>query len=142
MNRLEPINDECVDNRSRPSMQLKRYSDDLVLAQSLFKANTFISRLRGLMAKPGLAPGSALLLDPCKSIHTCFMRFNLDVIFLDKHHTVTGVKSNVAPWKFCIAPSGTRKVIEMQAGAIAEHAIETADQLIMEAISQPTETQQ
>jgi uncharacterized membrane protein (UPF0127 family) len=138
MNLANKTDNGCSDPNA--TLQLKRYSDDLVLAHTLINANTFLSRLRGLMGKPELPSGTALLLDPCQSIHTCFMRFHLDVIFLDKRHTVTGVKSNVRPWKFCIAPSGTEKVIEMQAGSIADHAISTSDQLIMSGVDQPAET--
>lgn len=138
MNTLKSTDTGCSDDTL--PLQLKRCSDNLVLAQTLINANTFMSRLRGLMARPELPQGTALLLDPCQSIHTCFMRFNLDVIFLDKRHNVTGVRTNVAPWKFCIAPSGTRKVIEMQAGAITDYAISTADQLIVTSVDQHTGT--
>ncbi|MEI7880862.1 MAG: DUF192 domain-containing protein, partial [bacterium] len=46
-------------------------------------ADTFWKRSIGLMGKPGLKAGQGLLLSPCGSIHTCFMRFPIDIIFLD-----------------------------------------------------------
>lgn len=112
-------------------MQLRRVSDNMILASSVHTAQTFGARFRGLMARAALADGCALLLDPCRSIHTCFMRFDIDVIFLNRDNVVTGMSCHVKPWKLRLAPRGTRKVIEMSAGSVAHKAIKVKDQLVL-----------
>ncbi len=90
----------------------------LELAGQVEVARTFPKRLKGLMFRREMQPGTALLLSPCSQIHTCFMRFNLDVLFLDKDGIVLYVMENLKPWR--ISPiiwraSGT---LELPAGTL------------------------
>lgn len=57
------------------------------------------ARLRGLLARPRLAPGQALLLKPCNMVHTLGMRYPIDVVFLARDGRVLDVASAVAPWR-------------------------------------------
>jgi uncharacterized protein len=74
-----------------------------------------LSRLRGLMGRRALAPGEGLLLRPTPSIHTWFMRFAIDAVFLDSELRVLGVKPELGPWRFA-GRRQTRAVLELPGG--------------------------
>ncbi len=79
-------------------------------------AESFFSRLRGLMGRSRLEKGRGLLLAPCNSIHMLFMRFAIDVIYLDKEYCIKKIARNVSPWigmSFCIGAWGA---LEMSSG--------------------------
>lgn len=79
-----------------------------VLAQEVESARSFFKRLKGLMFRPSMPQGTVLLLAPCPQIHTCFMRFAIDVLFLAEDGTVLYVKENMKPWR--ISPIVRRAV--------------------------------
>jgi uncharacterized membrane protein (UPF0127 family) len=58
------------------------------IATQCTEARSFLARLRGLMGHPGLEAGQGLLIEPCSSVHSFFMRFPIDVIFVDRANTV------------------------------------------------------
>ena len=79
-------------------------------------AESFFSRLRGLMLRSHLDSGKGLLLAPCNSIHMLFMRFAIDVIYLDKEYRIKKIARNVLPWiglSFCFGAHGA---LEMASG--------------------------
>ena len=79
-------------------------------------ADSFLARFAGLMLRQKLPPATGLLLAPCNSVHMCFMRFAIDVVYLDKDFTVIKVAKGLKPW---IGLSMCRKawaVFEMSAG--------------------------
>ena len=78
-------------------------------------ANRWLSRLVGLLRFNRLDNNTGLLLVPCGSIHTMWMRFSIDVLFLDKEHKVLKIEENVRPFRFRMAPSGTWAVLELAA---------------------------
>lgn len=95
-------------------------------------ADDFASRLRGLMFAPPLADDAALLLRHCTSVHTAFMRFTLDVLYLDRHGVVTQCVAGLAPWR-CSAGrpgSGACHALELKAGSIDRLAIAQGDRLL------------
>jgi len=70
-----------------------------VLAADLTVADTLYTRLRGLLGKKHLSQGSALWIKDCPSVHTFFMNFNIDVIFLNEQMQVTRVVKDLPPWR-------------------------------------------
>lgn len=79
-------------------------------------AETFLSRLRGLMGRRRLDAGRGLLLAPCNSIHMLFMRFAIDVVYLDKDFCIKKIARNVPTWigmSFCF---GAWAALEMASG--------------------------
>ena len=101
--------------------QLLPEDDGSVLLSELEIAETFWSRFVGLQFRRQLRPQQGLLLRPCSSLHTCFMRFPIDVVMLSSDNVVLGVKHAVRPWRavFCVA--GTKSVIETAPNAISCH---------------------
>jgi uncharacterized protein len=80
-------------------------------------ANSFVSRFLGLQFRSKLEPGHGMLLRPCSSLHTCFMRFPIDVVMLDRQGMVLGVRRHMRPWRVLLCVSGTYQVIETAVGA-------------------------
>ena len=85
------------------------------MIMELEMAETFLKRFLGLMGRKCLKDNSALLLKPCSSIHTCFMKFPIDVIYLNKNYQVL-YKETVKPWKTGKIVKGAKMVLEMAAG--------------------------
>ncbi|HWI64000.1 MAG TPA: DUF192 domain-containing protein [Symbiobacteriaceae bacterium] len=88
-----------------------------VLGYKVSGASTFRLRLLGLMFRSTLPQGEGLLIRPCRQVHTHFMRFPIDVIFLDDDNRVVRVIPAMAPWKFSPSVSGAVSVLELPAGA-------------------------
>lgn len=119
--------------RSETILQIKK--DDAPARHTSLRvqiANTFISRLIGLLSRKSLADGEALLLVPCASIHTFGMRFSIDVLFLDAKNRVLGYADDVMPNRVRLAPSGTVKVVEIAQGNRMRTGINLDDYLIFD----------
>ncbi len=89
-----------------------------VLAEDVEQATSFLKRLKGLMLRKSMQPGAAMLLKPCPQIHTCFMRFALDVLFLDKNGTILYVMENLKPWRMSPIIYHASQTLEMPAGTL------------------------
>lgn len=76
------------------------------------------TRLRGLLGRRRLEADEGLLLRPVGAIHTLFMRFAIDVVFLDRDYVVLRVVENVRPWRFAAARRA-KAVLELPTGSAA-----------------------
>jgi uncharacterized membrane protein (UPF0127 family) len=90
--------------------------DGQIVVPNLLLADSLWLRMRGLLGRSGLAEGSAMLLQPCRSIHMLGMRFPIDVVFLSRDLKVTRVVSNVRPGQFVFGGRGAHSSLEMGAG--------------------------
>lgn len=100
-----------------------------VVAAAADLADGWFSRLRGLIGRRGLAAGEGMVIVPCSSIHTYFMRFPIDVLFVDREHRVVKAAAAVPPWRIGPVASGARYVVELPAGALAESGTLVGDEL-------------
>ena len=93
-----------------------------VVASSVELAVTRATRRRGLLGRDSLPQGHGLLIAPCTSIHTWFMRFPIDVIFVKRNGIVLQTRAAIPAWKmaFCW---GAYAVVELPAGAVAEAGV-------------------
>jgi uncharacterized protein len=96
--------------------------DGEVVCESCFLAETALARLRGLLGRSGLSSGEGMLLRPASSIHTAFMRFAIDAVFLDPADRVVKVTAELRPWRTS-ACRGARAVLELPAGEAARRAL-------------------
>jgi uncharacterized membrane protein (UPF0127 family) len=96
------------------------------------RADTFLARLVGLMFRADMALLGGLLLTPCRSVHTCFMRFPLDVVFLDADFRVMGVVLQLAPWRFTGHNPQAYHALELRAGEVARLGIRLGDTLYLQ----------
>ena len=107
-------------------------SRDVLLGDRVEVADTFLSRLLGLMFRARLADGGGLILDPCNSIHMLFMRFPIDVIFLDSGGIVVGLLRAIAPWRVSGIYWNAVKAVELPAGVIDASGTEEGDTIAIE----------
>lgn len=86
------------------------------------------SRLRGLLGRRGLAAANGLWIRPCNSVHCCFMRFAIDVLYLDGEQRILHIRHALRPWRFS-ACWRAHSVIELAAGECRRLNIECGDSL-------------
>ncbi len=91
-------------------------------------ANRPLRRMLGLMGRRGLPAGEGLLLSPAPSIHTAFMRFPIDALFLDRELEVLEIVERLRPWRVA-AKRGARAVLELPAGEATRRGVLVGDQL-------------
>src|SRR5215813_8806623 len=89
------------------------------LAEEVALANTFFKRLRGLMFRRRLAEAEALWLLPCNSVHTFWMLFAIDVIFLDRQLRIVKLVENMRPFRLTKPHLAARSVLEISAHKIS-----------------------
>ncbi len=95
-------------------VELTRAEDGRVVCRARV-ATSFGTRFRGLMGRSSLPRGSGLLFPGSRSVHTHFMRFAIDVVFLDADRRIVSVRPALRPWRFAAARSADA-VLELAAG--------------------------
>ena len=100
--------------RSLPEVALAN-DDGTVVCERCLLAETSFARLRGLLGRSGLSSGEGLLLRPAGSVHTAFMKFTIDVVFMDRDLRVMKVVPELVPWRTA-GCRGARAVLELPAG--------------------------
>ena len=110
-----------------PEVTLKRENGDVVVDRCVV-ADSPTSRMRGLLGRSELRSGEGLLLRPASSIHTCFMRFPIDAVFLDGGLRVLGISDELGPWR-AASRRGARAVLELPAGESARRELRVGDLL-------------
>jgi len=103
-----------------------------VVASGVCVARSWWSRLRGLMLAPELRPGEGLLILRCRSIHTHFMRFPIDALFLDGEGRVVAAAEAMRPWRISRHYAAARDVLELPAGTIAATGTRSGDRVSIE----------
>lgn len=99
---------------------------NVVVARSLWE------RMVGLMGKPDMLPGEGLLLAPCIGVHTAFVRFPLDLLFLDRGNRVIASIAGITPFRVSPLHFRASAVLELPAGSIAGSATEIGDVITFE----------
>ena len=100
-----------------PPLQIHNLTRHTALVTAGRVADSFWSRFVGLMGAKGLAAGEGLLITRSNSIHTHFMRFPIDVVYVSRDGHVVHVDRAMAPWRFGRIHRGARFVVELPAGA-------------------------
>ncbi|MEH7225118.1 DUF192 domain-containing protein [Bacillus sp. JJ1566] len=103
----------------------------LELDLPIIKADTFMKRFKGLMFERKPYVNKALHLTPCDSIHMFFMRFPLDIVFLDKENRIVDVRHNLQPWRIAIPKKRAYSTLELPAGTIKKNNIQIGDQVVL-----------
>jgi hypothetical protein len=111
-----------------PVITVEREQGGLVCARCLLADRPW-TRVRGLLGRRRLGPEEGLLLRPVGAIHTWFMLFPIDVVFLDRDYSVLKIVQGVRPWRF----AGARRakvVLELPAGAAARTRLAVGERLL------------
>ncbi len=105
-----------------------------VLGDAVDLADTSEKRRTGLLKHERLEPGHGLWIVPCESVHTFFMKFPIDLVYVDKRHKVRKVRHSVAPWRMsaCLL---AHSVIELPAGTAKQSGTQPGDELAVEQIT-------
>jgi uncharacterized membrane protein (UPF0127 family) len=110
---------------------VRNQTRETVLANAADMADTSEKRRTGLLKHTGLAPGEGLWIVPCESVHTFFMKFPIDLVYLDKKRKVKKVRHAVPAWRLSACLSA-HSILELPAGTIKETRTEPGDQLAVE----------
>jgi len=97
-----------------------------VLATQMEPSHTGATRRKGLLGRDGLMPGGGLWIAPCESVHTFFMRFAIDLVYLDRENQIKKVRSSVGPWRMS-ACFEAHSVLELPAGTVSTTRTEPGD---------------
>ncbi len=105
-----------------------------VLARSADVADTSAKRRTGLLKRERLEPGEGLWIVPCESVHTFFMKFPIDLVYLDKRKKVRKVRNAVRPWRMsaCLV---AHSVLELPAGTVEQSGTSVGDELAVEKLA-------
>ena len=98
------------------------------LADKAELAGSGVKRSKGLLGRKGLACGEGMWIVPCEAVHTFFMQFPIDLVYLDRKLRIKKIRGNVRPWRIsaCLA---AHSVIELPAGTIRDTRTECGDAL-------------
>ena len=107
---------------------LRNERTGLTVSTTLLPAFDSRSRRRGLLGRHALERHTALILAPCRAIHTWFMRFAIDVLFVRKDGTILEVLPSVSPWRIALSLRAFA-VIELAAGVAVESETRAGDRL-------------
>src|SRR6478736_5917097 len=103
--------------------RVRRTADGAVVCERSEIPESAFGRMRGLLGRSGLEPGSGMLIDSAPSVHMFFMRFPIDVVFLDRDWRVVAVRHELRPWRVAGA-RGAVAALELPAGAAVAAGIE------------------
>lgn len=112
-----------------PPDALSAWRGERVVVPRLREARGAAGRALGLMFRADLPRGEGLWLRPCGDVHTCFMRFPLDLVFLDEAGSVVRVARGVRPWRLVFGGRGARSVIEVRAGWLGPDDLRPGDRV-------------
>lgn len=104
----------------------------LILSQVLL-ANSFWSRLKGLLGRKHLAPEEGLLIQPCNSVHTLGMSFSIGVLFLDAEQRILHLIPSLPPGRLSPVVRGSRQVLELHPQTLHQAALHKGQQLCFRA---------
>jgi uncharacterized protein len=116
-------------------MKITNLTRETVLATSAEVADKGPARRKGLLGRTGLPTGGGLWIVPCESVHTFFMKFPIDLVYINRKKIVKKVRSNVSPWRLSICLSA-HSIIELPSGAARNSQTQRGDQLEFSPVDQ------
>jgi uncharacterized protein len=99
-----------------------------ILVHALETAFDSSTRKRGLLGRDNMAAGTGMVIAPCSGVHTWFMRFAIDIVFVRRNGSVISVRRHVAPWRLAMSLQAFA-VIELPAGSIDDTMLRAGDAL-------------
>ena len=126
MHRAEGVETVFHSRRGRHTKPVLR--SGVVVCERCTIADSPLPRMRGLLGRRDLPSDEGILLRPAGSIHTLFMHFPIDAVFLDRERRVLRVVDSLRPWRTAAA-KGAHAVLELRAGESARRGIAAGDVL-------------
>lgn len=106
--------------RTDPRLVARNLDTGEVLADRIAVASCRRDRARGLLGCHALPAGHGLWIAPCRGVHTCGMRFAIDLVALDRSGRIIDAVAYLRPWRVRWPRSGTVGVLELPAGRLAD----------------------
>ena len=119
-------------------MVIKTFKNQALIADKCLVAESFVSRLRGLIGRKQFAPGEAVLFPRCNDIHMWFMSIPIDVVFIRKEkrtdggtsYVVASVREGLKPWRLLPVRDGSAQdTLELPAGTVGRIGLKPGDEL-------------
>lgn len=116
---------------SKLTVQVRNQTRSAVLGESILVADSGATRRTGLLKHERLNPGEGLWIVPCEAVHTFFMKFAIDLVYIDKKRKVRKVRHAVPPWRIsgCLT---AHSVLELPAGTAEQTGTQAGDELAIE----------
>lgn len=113
-------------------MKIYKSSKSNLIVDDAKLANSFISRTLGLLSKNLILQNEGLIIKPCCSIHTLFMKFDIDVLFVNRQNKVIAIYEKIRPYRVLPIHPTSFYVVELASGIISAKNIKKGDLLILE----------
>jgi len=113
---------------------VRNQTRDTVLGDAVDVADTSATRRTGLLKHERLEPGHGLWIVPCESVHTFFMKFPIDLVYVGKDKKVRKVRHAVPAWRLSMCLTA-RSILELPAGTAEQTGTQAGDQLVFETLA-------
>jgi len=131
--RNPPAPPACYSFQIKLKVLVRNQTRDTVLGDAVDVADTSSTRRTGLLKHDRLDAGQGLWITPCESVHTFFMKFPIDLVYLDKQKKVRKVRHAVPAWRLSMCLSA-RSILELPAGTAQRTGTQPGDQLVFETL--------
>ena len=118
--------------RNRSTVSVRNETKETTLATRVVVADTFLSRLIGLLGRTSLAPDAGIWILPANAIHTFGMRFRFDVVLIDRSYRVVGLRKGIRPFSATWPNFRAHSVLELPQDTLSCSRTEVGDQLRIE----------
>ena len=118
-------------SRENLKVKVRNETRKTVLAEAADVADTSAKRRTGLLKHTRLEAGEGLLIVPCESVHTFFMKFPIDLVYLDKRRKVRKIRHAMPAWRLSACLSA-HSVLELPAGTLERTGTAVGDELSVE----------
>lgn len=112
-------------------MKIYNSTQNSIISENTKMADNFFSRSIGLLSRKTLPESESLVIKPCCSIHTFFMRFDIDVLFIGANGKIIELYENVKPWNVLPIHLNSKYVVELPTGCISDKNIQKGDEIIL-----------
>jgi uncharacterized membrane protein (UPF0127 family) len=113
---------------------VRNQTRNTILADAAEVADTSAKRRVGLLKHTHLAPGEGLWIVPCESVHSFFMKFAIDLVYLDRARKVRKVRHRMEPWRVSACLSA-HSILELPAGSVAASGTQAGDQIQIDTLA-------
>ena len=110
-----------------PCWELRVAGTNVLVANHAQMAASLMTRMIGLMGRRTLPGGTGLVLEACRAIHTCFMRFPIDAVFVNQAWSVVAIREAIPPWRMTPVVWRAQAVIELPAGTVRKAGVRVGD---------------
>lgn len=124
-----------VQASEKTPLQAFNRTRNVQLASKVEIAGSGASRSKGLLGRKSMPVGEALWIVPCEAVHTFWMQFALDLVFLDREFKVRKIRKNVPPWRMSACLTA-HSVLEFSAGSLFDNLAQPGDQIELLPVSE------